>query len=270
MKLVKLSLKNIEKLGYPCMLRRSIWMKNQKKYRSQSICFLNENLTKVKSIAAVEGEAVIGFVLYGPLRLSTIPLRCNVEDITTIYCIWIKTSQRKKGVGRALIQKLKEEMKNESGILSLTTNKTFIMPFKPFEKMGFQLIHDSDFWKIGFYPVKKERVEVSFYSPELEWDHVKPFTFVERGDCPFISFRLDKLKKYLLKFKDHLPIDEIAYEEAIKKDESVIPGFYLFGHFVPFEKIMSWSFTRFLKKTIKDENRKTFGATSVSSYEVEK
>lgn len=270
MKLVQLSSNNIEQYGYPCMLRRSIWMRNPIEYRSRSICFLKESSKNLSGIAAVEDNHAIGFIFYGPLNLSSIPVRCDVEGIPTIYCTWIKRSKTKKGIGRAMIQKLKEDMKKEPGIISLTTNKTFIMPFKPFQKMGFKLIHDSGFWKIGFYPIQRNHVEVGFYTPELEWDHVKPFTFITRDDCPFVSYRRDKLKKYLLKFEDHLPIDEIPYKEAKKKDENIIPGFYLFGQFVPFEKIMSFEFKQLLNKAIRDENKKTFGATSVSAYETKR
>ena len=270
MKLVHLTSKNIQKYGYPCMLRRSIWMKKPHEYRSRSISFFDGCLGKVKGIAAVEGDNVIGYTLYGSLNRAAIPLQCDNAEIPAIYCTWVKKGRTKKGIGRSMIQALEEELKKEAGVLVLATSKTYIMPFKPFKKMGFQLIYDSDFWKIGFYPIQKNSVDVSFYKPELEWDHVKPFTFINRDDCPFVSFRRDKLKQTLLKFEDLLPIDEIPYEEAIKKDENLIPGFYLFGEFVPFEKIMSWQFKRFLKKIIRDQNRKTFGVTSVSTYEVKK
>ena len=136
--------------------------------------------------------------------------------------------------------------------------------------MGFRLIAEDPFRKVCYYPIQKDIVEAEIVEPELEWDYVKPFTVVTGDYCPHIISQREQQKKVASGFTDQLPIDDVSLEQAKEKDPNVIPGFYVFGKYVPSELLSEKQFKKYLKKAIRDEGKKTFGATAPQKYEKRK
>ncbi len=113
-------------------------------------------------------------------------------------------------------------------------------------------------------------MQLDFYEPVLEWDYVKPFTLVHGCVCPFVSYLCEKQKKAAESFKKYLPVEELSLSEAKKRDSNVVPGFYLFGNLVPAEPKPGWLIKRMIRKAIRTEEKKTFGAASPTDYEKRK
>ena len=267
MEIVKLTSDNIENFSYPCMLKKTRWVPNPQHYRSMSISHLRKNIDgRIKGVVAIAHGKPIGYLFYGPLKGAGFPVQCSEERINAIFCTTVDASWTRKGTGKAMVESAVEDSKTTPGLLVLATGMKMFMPIKPFLKLGFRQIHDGEFWKIGYYPIQKESVQVETYTPQLEWDYVKPFTFITDDFCPLLIHLREEQMKIASKFQEQLPIEEIPFEEAVRKDENVTPGFYLYGKQIPPGFLTGWSIKRFIKKTIRDESRKTFGTTSPTEY----
>ena len=267
MEIVKLTPENIEALAYSCMMERSRWIRNPEHYRSISISYLKKTINhRILGVVAVQDGKPVGHLFYGPLKGIGLPVRCDEEKINAIHCTCVDKQWTRKGIGKAMIDAVVEDSKDTPGILVMATKLKMFMPIDSFLRLGFNQIHDDDFWKIGYYPIQKESVHVETYTPELEWDYVKSFTFITDDFCPFFVHLRQKQKAIAMKFPEQLPIDEIPFENAIQRDENVIPGFYLFGREIPPGILSSGKLKRFIKRTIRDESRKTFGTTSPPEY----
>ena len=175
-----------------------------------------------------------------------------------------------KGIGKKMVEAAVKDVQGTPGLLVLATGLKEYMPIESFLELGFHRIHDGPFWKIGYHPMEKESVQVETYVPELEWDYVKPFTFVTDDFCPFLVYLREEQKSIALKFQELLPIEEIPFEDAVEKDENVTPGFYIYGKQVPPGILTGRELKRYIKDAVRDESLKTFGTTAPAKYEKRK
>ena len=271
MEIIHLTPENADALAYPCVIHGTRQMRRSRPYRNVSITFLQKTInTRIKGIAAVEDGRAVGHLFYGTLKGSGLPVRCSESDIPAVFCTFVNRKYSRMGVGKAMIEAAIRGCKDESGLLVLATRQKTYMPMTLFSRLGFQKIHEDGFWNIGYYPITRASVDVETYVPELEWDYVKPFTFVIRNLCPFLIRLREDQKRTASHFHDLLPIDEVPFEEAVRRDENVTPGFYLFGKEVPISLMAGWKLKRYIKKSIQDESLKTFGMTAPTRFEKRK
>ena len=73
-------------------------------------------------------------------------------------------------------------------------------------------------------------------------------------------------KKTVEKHKKLLPVEELSWQDARQRDPHVLPGFYLFGKFVPLFSMNERKLNQYIQKSIKAESYKTFGAASATEY----
>ena len=227
MEMVRLNAQNLREYAYPCMLSKTPWIRHPAKYRNASLNVLEKTIDRhVNGVVSLENGKPVGHLFWGPLRGAGFPVRCSEPEIPTIFCTFVEKTFAKKGIGRAMIQAAVEDSQNAAGLMVLATDMDAYMPVYAFLKLGFRQILDDGFWKIGLYPIQKDAIHVETYIPELEWDYVKPFTFVVGDFCPYLIFQRAMQKRVASTFHDQLPLVEIPFEEAYQKDESITPGFY--------------------------------------------
>ena len=267
MEIVHLTPENIQEYAYPCMMKKSRWVIHPERYRTISLSFLQRALgTSVHGICAVRDGKSVGHLFYGPLKGAGFPVRCRDERIPAIFCTHVDTSFGRQGAGRAMVEAAVGASQDAPGLLILSTGVKLYMPIEPFIKLGFHLIHEDRFWKIGYYPIQKASVHVETYTPELEWDYIKPFTFITGDFCPFLVHLREEQKKCASRFHEQLPVEEIPFEEAVRRDENAVTGFYLYGKEVPTSLMAGWRLRRHIKKVVRDESRKTFGTTAPTEF----
>jgi predicted GNAT family acetyltransferase len=268
MEIAKLTPENIDEFAYPCMMKKSRWIKNPEHYRSISLSHLKKNIDRrINGIVAVESGRAVGHLFYGPLKGAGFPVRCDEEDINAVFCTFMDGKYSGEGIGKKMVEAVVDDLRGTPGLLVLATGLKEYMPIQPFLKLGFRQILDGPFWKIGYHPIEKETVDVETYIPELEWDYVKPFTFITGDFCPFLVHIREEQKTIANKFQDLLPVEEIPFEDAVKQDENVTPGFYIYGKEVPPGILAGSKLKQYIKKTVRDESMKTFGTTTPPKYE---
>jgi predicted GNAT family acetyltransferase len=267
MEIVHLTPENIEEYAYPCMMKKTRWVKHPERYRAVSLAFLQKTLgTSVHGICAIRNGQSVGHLFYGLLKGAGFPVRCREENIPAIFCTHVRPSFGRQGAGKAMVEAAVGACQDAPGLLVLASGMKSYMPIEPFLRLGFHLIHEDGFWKIGYYPIQKASVHVETYTPELEWDYIKPFTFITGDFCPFLVHLREEQKKCASRFHEQLPIEEIPFKEAIRRDENAVPGFYLYGKEVPTTLMAGWRLKRYIKKGVRDESRKTFGTTAPTEF----
>ncbi|MBN2105236.1 hypothetical protein JW835_14460 [bacterium] len=270
MKIIQLTQSNSDKYGYGCMMRGNIYVRHPQPYRKSMLSGLKDHVGRdVFNFVAVEEEKPAGHLLMGTVHALGIPILVQ-PDAPVILCTYVKRGYGKKGIGRSLIDAVRSAFPDIPGLLILCTKSRMYMPFQQFERFGFKMIHSHDFWKIGYLPVKRENVHVKFYEPELEWDYVKPFTLIRGGYCPFMLHVWQIQKKAAESFKQYAPVKEMNLEEARAKASNVTPGFYVFGKMAPAKPMFGWQFKRYIRKAIRKEEKKTFGAAMPTEYKKRK
>lgn len=270
MEIIQLTKENAAKYSYGCMMKGNIYVRHPQPYRETVIPDLKAHAGKdVFGFVAVENDVPVGHLMMGYINVLGMQIRIQ-PDTPVILCTYVSRQYGKKGLGRSLIEAARAAFPKAPGLLILSTRTNMYMPFKKFERYGFKMIHTHDMWKIGYLPIQKEAVQIEFYEPVLEWDYVKPFTLIQGGFCPFLLHIYQNQKKVAETFKQYAPVEEMTLEAARKKDPNVLPGFYVFGHLAPAKPVLRWQFKRYLRKAIKREEKKTFGAASPTGYEKRK
>jgi len=209
MEIVRLTTENIAEYAYPCMMKKTRWVKHPERYRAVSLSFLQKTLGQsVLGICAIKEGKSVGHLFYGPLKGAGFPVRCREENIPAVFCTHVRPSFARQGAGRAMVEAAVEACQDAPGLLVLASGMKSYMPIEPFLQLGFQMIHEDGFWKIGYYPIQKASVHVETYTPELEWDYIKSFTFITGDFCPFLVHLREEQKKCASRFHEQLPIEE--------------------------------------------------------------
>jgi predicted GNAT family acetyltransferase len=198
-----------------------------------------------------------------------LPMHVQPES-PVIFCTYVSPGYGRKGIGRQLIEAAKKAFHDQPGLLVMSTKTRMYMPIARFEKLGFRMVHSHDLWRIGYLPIGRDDIQIDFYNPELEWDYVNPFTLVQGGFCPFMLHIWKGQRKAAQSFRKYAPVEVMTLEEARKKDPNVVQGFYVFGKLAPAKPMFGWQFKKYIRKAIRTEETKTFGAASKTSYEKRK
>ncbi|MBN1781569.1 GNAT family N-acetyltransferase [bacterium] len=270
MELIQLTRDNAGKYGFGCMMKGNLFVPNPKPYRDALIPDLGEHAGKdISGFVAVESDKPVGHVLLGTARALGLPMRVQ-PDAPVILCTAVQRAFKRKGVGRALIQKAAEAFKDAPGLVLMSTNNRMYMPLDRFRKYGFRQVGAHDAWRIGYLPIRQEQIVVDFFEPQLEWDYIRPFTLIQGGFCPFMLHVWNTQKKAAASFKRYAPVEEMTLEEARKKDANAVPGFYVFGSMAPAKPMFGWQMKRYIRRAIRREEKKTFGNAAPTAYEKRK
>lgn len=266
MEIIQLTKENAAKYSYGCMMKGNIYVRHPQPYREAVIPDFQSHIGKdVFGFVAVENDLPVGHLLMGYMNALGMQIRIQ-PDVPVILCTYVNRRYSKKGLGRSLIEAAKAQFSTAPGLLILSTKTNMYMPFKKFRRYGFKMIHVHDMWQIGYLAIQKDEVQVEFFDPVLEWDYVKPFTLIQGGFCPFILHIYQNQKKVAETFKQFAPVETMTLEEARKKDPNVLPGFYVFGSLAPAKPMFRWQFKRYIRKAIRKEEKKTFGAAAPTNY----
>ena len=270
MNIIKLNQENASQYGFGCMLKGNFYLRHPQPFRKLVLPKLKNHLNQdVFGFIAEDQNRPVGHIILGKVNTLGLPVRIE-PDMPVILCTYISRGYHRKGIGRSLIEAAKNAFSGEAGLLVMSTRTKMYMPFQRFEKMGFQRVADYDLWRVGYLPIKQERIRVEFFDPVLEWDYIRPFTLIRGGFCPFLFHLWENQLKAVSVFRQYTPVEEIILEEARKRDPQVVPGFYVFGKIFPARPMFRWQIRRLIRKAIRDEEKKTFGAAAPTGYEKRK
>ncbi|MBN1896007.1 hypothetical protein JW906_16090 [bacterium] len=250
-RIIRLTAENLETYAYPCMSHPTERIENPSFFRFQCLPTLRKWINqRIFGFAAVFMDRSIGSVFYAPLAGSSLPLKCDAADVQVLICSYIDQAFRRADVGRRLIDAVLEDCASRSGLLVMSSCLKSYMYYKPFLRMGFKLVLDGEFWKIGYRPIRKAEVKVEMAHPRLHWKDLKPFTWITENFCPLLVYMTGRQKQVIQKISGQ-ESEVIPLEKAVERDRDVTPGFYLYG-----EKTQDILSENKFKKMIKKALRK--------------
>lgn len=220
MKVEKLIHEGVEK-SYPCMHDLQPQFAFWEKFVPQSQQWLRDNLGKhVEGYHLLHGENVVGHIYYAPSDKALVKFKTE-PNVAVIYCVWLKQKHRDKGHGKELFDGFKEEMRKQGykGILVATTDFPEFMHHLHFKKQGFKVIKERRSFKFMYFPLTKEKVEVTpmelKYKPTGKKVEV---TMFKNFFCPVGVATYYKIKEVAKTFGDKMKIVEIeATKETLEK-----------------------------------------------------
>jgi len=228
-RIVRLTRENLEQYAYPCMVHPTERIDNPSFFRFQCLPYLHKWINRrIFGFAAVFMGRAVGSVFYGPLKGSSLPLKCDAPDVRVLLCSFVDGAFHHADVGSRLINAVLEDCPSGSGLLVMASRLKSYMYYKPFLRLGFRLVLDGAFWKICYRPIRLEEVKVEMGHPRLHWKNFKPFTWVTENFCPLMVYMMGR-QKQMVQTLSGQESEEIPLEQAVKLDRDVTPGFYLFG-----------------------------------------
>ena len=270
MNIIQLNQDNASQYGFGCMLKGNFFVRHPQPFRESLLPSLSNHLNKdIYGFVAEDQNRAVGHILLGNVETLGLPVRIE-PDMPVILCTYINKGYHRQGIGRSLIEAVKNRFSKSPGLLVMSTKTKMYMPFQKFEKLGFLAVCDYNLWRVGYLPITQDRIQVEFFDPVLEWDYVKPFTLIRGGFCPFVYHLWDGQLKAASSFKQYMPVEEMSLQEARKRDSQALPGFYIFGKMFPARPMFRWQIKRAIRKAIRDEEKKTFGAAAPTGYEKRK
>jgi len=242
--------KNIGDLFYPCVPEKEEYIA-QKNYLSD--LWVKERFkNKWKGFVAYEEGKPVGRVEFYPIENSFALI--SESDLYFMPCIWVLPEFQKKGIGKKLIEKVIEETKDRSGIITNVTESEGWMPALFFKKFGFE---DTGFAGPVKLLIKKHRETnlPSKLKPVFEHE-INPnkvvIEIVEEPACPFMRVWQKKLISVAKELGDKVTITEYPVKDrsdALKYAYSTVyvDGEEPFFEPVPIEEIRS-TLENYLKK----------------------
>lgn len=268
MNIVKLTGENIHYLEYPGVMKPAAAVRKPVFPDSTDIDFLTRHIEKdIQGFIAIDADKPAGHILVAHLDRAAVPLRSSRPDIPVILSLVTVKKYRRQGIAEDLIRRVIEDNQEAPGILTLPADSRTMKEHRSFRRMGFKKIAEHGLLKAEYRPGTKKMIDAAFYTPGLERDYVRPFTFVTDPFRPGMRQVMERQKRILNAFPDMLPPDEIPYEEARARNPEITPGLYLFGKMPETGGFVTGlRLKRIIKKTIREEARKTFGAASPTRY----
>lgn len=195
---------NIKDLFYPCVPGKDEYI-SQVNYLSD--LWVKERFkNKWRGFVAYEEGKPVGRVEFYPIENSFALI--SESDLYFMPCIWVIPEFQKKGIGKALIEKVIEETKDRSGIITNVTESEGWMPALFFKKFGFK---DTSLTGPLKLLIKKHRETnlPSKLKPAFEHE-INPnkvvIEIVEDPSCPFMRVWREKLIDIAKEFGDKVVI----------------------------------------------------------------
>jgi len=191
--------------------------------------WFKENLGKhVQGFHLHDSDKVVGHVYYALSEKALVPFETE-PNVAFIYCTEILRNYMHKGYGKTLLDHVKAELKKQGvkGILVVGTDFEEYMHHSHFEKQGFKTIKEMGPFRLMYYPLTKESIQVKplelNYKPSKDRVEV---TLFKNFFCPVGVYMYDLVKRVALGFGDRVKIVEMeATLENVRKYGTTDPLF---------------------------------------------
>jgi GNAT superfamily N-acetyltransferase len=225
MEIVEVSMDNIEDLFYPCGPEKNEYV-SQKKYLSN--LWVRERFkNNWKGYVAYDEDKPVGRVEFYPVESGFVLL--SGKDFYFMPCIWVLPEFQKKLIGEALIEKVIEETKDRSGVLTYAMESQGWMPSSFFLKYGFEDTGLSGLSNLNLLLKKHREAELpKLLKPTFE--HMKDpnrvvIEVIEDPVCPFMRVWQKQMIDIAQTFKEKFNIVEYSVKnrnDALKYGYSTV------------------------------------------------
>jgi len=179
------------------------------------------NLGKhVEGYHLLDGNRVVGHVYYTTSEKALLPFETEPK-VAFIYCTEMLRDYMRKGYGKMLLDYVKDDLKKQGykGILVDASDIKEYMYYEHFLKQGFKVIKEHAPFKLMYYPLTKDSVQVKLlelnYKPSKDKVEV---TLFKNFFCPVGAYMYHLMKKAAKSFGDKVKVVEIeATLETVRK-----------------------------------------------------
>ncbi len=174
--------------------------------------WLKTNLGKhVEGYHLIDEEKVVGHIYYAMSRNALVSYEAE-PGAACIYCTWLQDIHRHKGYGKMMFEYMKEDLgkKAVKGIVIAATEFKEWMHYKLFLTQGFRIIEERPPYKLMYFPLAQEDVDVKAlplnYAPSKDKVEV---TLFKNFFCPVSPLMYRRIKKVAQSFGDKIKITEV-------------------------------------------------------------
>jgi len=170
------------------------------------------NLGKhVEGYHLLDGEKVVGFIYYETSEKALLPYETEPK-VAFIYCTEMLRDYMHKGHGKTMMEYVKDDLRKQGfkGILVTASDFKEFMYYEHFLKQGFKVVTEQRPFKLMYYPLTKESINVKplefNYKPSKDKVEV---TLFKHFFCPVGVYMYHSIKKVAKSFGDKVKIVEI-------------------------------------------------------------
>ncbi len=170
------------------------------------------NLGKhVEGYHVLDGDKVVGHIYYATSEKALLPYKIE-SRVACIYCTEMLKDYMHKGYGKMMFDYMKNDLKEQGfkGIMIPATDFKEFMHYELFLKQGFKVIKEHKPYKIMYFPLTRERINVKIldldYKPSKDKVEV---TLFNNFFCPVGAYMYHLVKKVAQSFGDKVKIVEI-------------------------------------------------------------
>lgn len=174
--------------------------------------WFKSNLGKhVEGYHLVEGNRVVGHIYWETSDKALLPYRIEPE-VACIYCTEMLRNHMHKGYGKMMFDYVKEDLRKKGykGIIVDATSFKEYMHYEHFQKQGFRTMKEHGPFKLMYFPLLKQTVEVEplelNYRPSKDKVEV---TLFDNFFCPVGAYMYRLFKKVAQGFGDKVKLVEI-------------------------------------------------------------
>jgi N-acetylglutamate synthase-like GNAT family acetyltransferase len=215
----KIALRDLEET-YCCISETppgATWAKSLPESRE----WLRKNLGKhVEGYHLLDDSKVVGHIYYAASEKALIPYELE-PGVACIYCTEMLRDYSHKGYGRMMFDYTKKDLKKQGfkGIMVPATDFKEFMHDVLFQKQGFKVIKEHAPFKIMYFPLKKESINVKPISLDYKPSKDKvEVTLFNNFFCPVGAHMYHSVKKVAQGLGDKVKIVEIeATLETVRK-----------------------------------------------------
>lgn len=219
MQVKKVALSDLE-TTYCCMIELPpdhAWIESLPKSRK----WFRTNLGKhVEGYHLLDNSRVVGHIYYGTSENALVTFETEPE-VACIYCTEMLRDYKHKGFGKIMFDHVKADLKEQGfkGIIVDATDFKEYMYYEHFLKQGFKVIKEHGPFKLMYFPLTKETVNVKVlelnYHPSRDKVEV---TLFKNFFCPVGVHMHHLIGKVAQSFGDKVEIVEIeATRESVHR-----------------------------------------------------
>jgi len=174
----------------------------------------------VEGYHLLDDSKVVGHIYYAASEKALIPYELE-PGVACIYCTEMLRDYSQKGYGRMMFDYMKKDLKKQGfkGIMVPATDFKEFMHYVLFQKQGFKVIKEHAPFKIMYFPLTKESINVKPISLDYKPSKDKvEVTLFNNFFCPVGAHMYHSVKKVAQGFGDKVKIVEIeATLETVRK-----------------------------------------------------
>jgi len=165
----------------------------------------------VEGYHLLDDARVVGHIYYETSERALLPYEIEPR-VACIYCTEMLRDYMQKGYGRKMFDYAKNDLKKQGfkGILVDATDVKEFMHYEHFLKQGFKVIKEHGPFKLMYFPLSKESINVKplelNYKPSRDKVEV---TLFNNFFCPVGAYMYHLIKKVAQSFGDKVKIVEI-------------------------------------------------------------